>query len=238
MIILSMIARNEADRYLKRVLESARKWADLLVLLDDASTDNTSDIARSVFGKDAQIRTMAESAFAKEHILRAEQWRFATEIAQEDDSSWIATLDADEQFEDSFTKEKAEEVVAWADAQGIDQGLFRLYDMWNETHFRADRLWCAHERYCPFLVHYKSGMELMTFPAFNQHCGRFPTEVKHVPYALYTPRIQHLGWSRERDREAKYKRYMALDPEGLLGSLEQYKSILDPSPNLIAWKST
>jgi len=48
--------------------------------------------------------------------------------------------------------------------------------------------------------------------------------------------VKHLGWASPADRLKKYQRYMELDPEGKFGIIEQYKSILDPHPNLIKWE--
>lgn len=63
------------------------------------------------------------------------------------------------------------------------------------------------------------------------HCGRFPLNACDV-IGQTGLAIQHWGWAREADRQAKYKRYIAADPEGKSGSMAQYGSILDLNPNL------
>jgi hypothetical protein len=64
------------------------------------------------------------------------------------------------------------------------------------------------------------------------HCGRFPCNSAPNTMPTMIP-IKHMGWSTEEDRQKKYDRYMKIDPLGRNGWLEQYKSILDESPNLV-----
>jgi hypothetical protein len=69
-----------------------------------------------------------------------------------------------------------------------------------------------------------------------QHCGRFPQTITHFSYVCHPARIQHFGWATPDDRQKKYKRYMQLDPDGVYGWKEQYQSILDEDPHLVAWE--
>jgi glycosyltransferase involved in cell wall biosynthesis len=46
-VIVQLMVRNEADRYLARVLDNASKFADKIIVLDDHSTDKTEEICRS-----------------------------------------------------------------------------------------------------------------------------------------------------------------------------------------------
>ncbi|MEG1662193.1 MAG: glycosyl transferase, partial [Clostridiales bacterium] len=53
---------------------------------------------------------------------------------------WILNLDVDELVEDGFWP-GAKAAISNSD---YGQCCFRLYDMWNEHHYREDALWNAH----------------------------------------------------------------------------------------------
>lgn len=224
-ITLSMVVRNEADRYLERVLVHHRDMVDHVFILDDASTDQSIELCRDVLrGVPHTLLQNDASLFHEEHRLRRKQWDEALRTG----ATWLLVLDADELL--IGDPKKAIE-GAGASSQAI---YMRLYDMWSETRFRSDSLWSAHTVYRPFLVN-PDRSRGVTWHMTNQHCGRLPGEVYELPYSCSELRVQHLGWMTPGDRKKKHERYMTLDPEGRFGSLEQYRSILDPSPNLVRW---
>ena len=47
-ITLAMILKNEADRYLKDVLLSVKDFISNAVIIDDASTDNSEFVCRTI----------------------------------------------------------------------------------------------------------------------------------------------------------------------------------------------
>jgi hypothetical protein len=158
-------------------------------------------------------------------MLRKQQWDETVQTG----TDWILTIDADEIFEDAFASHVRELIQAPVDAY-----YFRLYDFWNEAQYRDDQYWSAHRSYRPFLVRNTCGAGSWRETA--QHCGRFPVQVSNLKYLLSDLRLRHYGWAKPEDRAAKYSRYMQLDPNGVYGWKEQYESILDPNPNLVAWQ--
>ena len=64
---------------------------------------------------------------------------------------WILNLDSDEIIESSFLTQL--EIIT--NQQMYDAVYFRLYDMWNNSHYRDDKYWYAHRTYRPFLVRFK-----------------------------------------------------------------------------------
>lgn len=227
-ITLSMVMRNEGDRYLRRVLESAREYISDAVIIDDASTDNSVEVCEEVLqGIPLRLIKNQESRFANEYQLRKQQWDETIKVNPE----WILVLDADEIFESRF-KDEVKELVANPD---IDAYYFRLYDLWDEEHYRADSYWQAHQHFRPFLFRYKPEITYV-WRETPQHCGRHPLTIMEFPYVCSDLRLKHYGWAQAADRQAKYERYQQLDPGAKYGWQAQYDSILDPAPNLIVWK--
>ena len=226
-LTLSMIMRNEADRYLRRVLEHARQYVDNVVIIDDASSDDTVSVCRDIL-KDIPFTLieLQDSQFQDEYVLRKRQW----EETIKTDPDWILVLDADEIFEDRIISE----VTNLINQTETDLYCFRLYDFWDEEHYREDQFWQAHIYYRPFLIRCLPGFPYR-WRETPQHCGRLPENILDLPYTNSSLRVKHLGWAREEDRRAKYDRYLQLDPGAVFGNLNQYKSILDSNPNLIKW---
>ncbi|KZZ84258.1 glycosyltransferase [Bacillus sp. SJS] len=227
-LTLSMIVRNEENRFLKEVLEHHASCIDHAVIINDGSTDRTLEICKErLSGVPYVIVTNEASKFHNEIELRKQQWEET--IATNPD--WILSLDADEFFEDGF----CEELNKLMHNKEFDLHSFRLYDFWNETHYREDHMWRAHHVFRPFLLKYRPGFSYK-WKETALHCGRMPENVFQLPNAISPIRVKHFGWSREKDRLEKFKRYLELDSNFHYGVKEQYESILDPHPNLIEWK--
>lgn len=228
-ITLSMIVKNEGNRYLRPVLESAKHYITDAVIIDDASTDNTVQVCQEIL-KDIPLKIILndDSKFSNECSLREQQW----EETIKTNPDWILCLDADEIFEDKFQHE----VKSLVQKNDVDVYLFRLYDFWNATSYREDTYWKAHFYYRPFLVRYKPEVHY-TFKKWAQHCGRFPQEFHSSPKAVLSElRLKHYGWAKIEDRQNKYTRYQQLDPGAKYGWQEQYDSIMDENPHLVEWK--
>ena len=226
-ITLSMIVKNEANRYLERVLKSALEYIDNAVIIDDCSEDNTADICENIL-KDIphKIIKNSKSEFSNEINLRRQQWDETIKT----DPNWIVFLDADEIFENKFK----DSIKILIKSKEIDSLWFRLYDFWDENHYRDDKYWCAHNYYKPFMVRYQPNFKY-EWKETAQHCGRMPMNINLLNQGRSDLRLKHLGWAKESDRVVKYKRYKELDPECKYGWKEQYESILDLNPNLVKW---
>lgn len=227
-LTLAMCVKNEANRYLREVLGKASHYITDAVIIDDASTDNTIEVCREVL-KDVPLRLIknSESKFSNEVNLRKQLW----EEAAKTDPDWILILDADQIFEDRIEKEIAQMLKN----PDIDVYSFRLYDFWDESHYRDDHLWNAHTRHIPFLVRYRPEV-VYQWKETPQHCGSFPLTIYSFSTGNSPLRLKHFGWSKEEDRTQKYKRYQELDPGAVWGIQAQYDSILDASPHLIKWE--
>nr|WP_066633818.1 glycosyltransferase family 2 protein [Desulfolucanica intricata] len=226
-ITLAMLVRNEADRYLEQVLKHAAQYIDRAVILDDASDDSTVEVCKqSLKGIPLNLVSNKEPCFNNEIVLRKQLWSLA--VAARPD--WILILDADEIFE-----EKAAEVLpSLAEDPDVYHYSFRLFDMWDEKHYREDAYWNAHKWYRPFMVKYVPWFNYL-WKETPQHCGRFPKNINELKGKTSELRIKHLGWMNPKDRLKKYYRYKELDPNSIYGIAAQYRSILDPRPNMVPW---
>ncbi len=229
-ITLGMCVKNESGRYLRKVLESAREYIDSAVIIDDASTDDTAGICLDILkGVPLNIIRNSKSKFSHEIDLRQQLW---SELVKSD-PDWILILDADEVFEDKFKHEIGDLI----NREDVDLVGFRLYDFWDQEHYRDDGYWNAHKKYTPFMVRYKKDFDYKWEDSQkrSQHCWRFPLGIMSLNGQVSDLRLKHYGWSNLEDRMAKYVRYKQLDFDGKHGSLEQYESIFDENPNLVKW---
>lgn len=227
-LTLSMVVRNEAEKFLALVLGKHREYIDDAVIIDDGSDDESAEICREQLrGIPLRLIRNETSRFGNEVELRKQQWNETLATNPE----WILNMDADEMFEDRF----ASGVHAMLREATGDVGCFRLYDMWSATHYRDDQYWQAHASYRPMLLRYRPSFAY-AWREQPLHCGRFPSNIFEMPSFIQSYRVKHLGWSTPEIRSQKHDRYMTMDPGGRYGWHEQYLSILDPSPKLSAWE--
>lgn len=228
-ITLCMVVKDEADRYLREVLQHARRYVHRAVIVDDGSSDNTADLCRQLLqGIPLTLVENKESAlWGQEAKVRQQAW----DLAVATDPDWILCLDADEIFEDAIINN----ISYLINQPYYDYVAFRLYDFWTPTHYREDEHWQAHKTYRPFLVRYQANYHYQWQDA-PLHSGRFPVNISQLPGIISNIRVKHLGWINPLDRAKKYWRYMAVDGEGKYGNLAQYQSILDINPRLVKWE--
>jgi glycosyltransferase involved in cell wall biosynthesis len=233
-IILGMMTHNEENRYLKEILASTDSWVDDYVFVDNDSTDGTVSIIEDFEIKLRQrmkIIKLDKNYFVKdESISRNLLIKECLSAAKYDD--WIFILDADEILCNGMILR-----VMLSEPAIYTSFYSPVYDMWTSRQYRDDVLWQGHNNKFPIGFRKLIGVEYAQLNG-ELHCGRIPQESYPLGGVCQkNVAIKHLGWSRSEDRISKYDRYMKLDGKGEHGSLKQYESILDPSPNLKVWDS-
>lgn len=247
------LVRNESGRYLSDFCIQMSAICDEVIILDDASTDETPEICKK-WG--FSVLRSKESLWATNEVRQRKRlFNTLTSLALPGD--WIIILDADELFHTvNLAGVKCELLQAKAHEMWI---AYRLYDIWqiykspfaniklSTPHrdglglittdstgyaylYRNDPYWQAHNNYWPMAYRY-TGINNFLWREQGLHCGRFPYNI----YQNISPsnfKIRHMGWATLEDRKIKYDRYIKADPKGDFGILEQYLSILDDNPVL------
>lgn len=224
MIIAQMVGRNEADRYLKPVLEHLSNIADTICFTDDCSSDDGATIRMAEdFG--CKITQTPEPLFTRhEGQLRQFAWQHLENHARVGD--WVLAIDCDERL---FGTQELEKFI---DQSRYDVLGITFCHMWNETCYRVDKAWKPN--LSSRLFRYKEGGE---FLQRRLACGSEPTYVQeairqgrvnwNTPFVM-----QHLGYMADGDKLNKYHRYMELDG-GDFHARAHIESIIDPGPTLM-----
>ena len=226
-LLAMMVVRNEANRYLRPVLARLGALVDGIVILDDASTDETPELCRA-HPKVIRFRRLQSSLFAQnEAALRSLLWEMTVELKP----AWILALDADE-----FLEEKAKtELPALTAQQEYEVVTFPVYHLWGDLrHYRVDGMWHPVLARTACLFRYRQNRTYHWAPR-RLHCGRFPLEAYLTPGFHAPLRLLHLGYAAPHARREKYQRYLSLDPEGRFCPPAHYRSIIEPHPRLRSW---
>jgi glycosyltransferase involved in cell wall biosynthesis len=212
-----MIAKNEAGRWLAQSLGSLLSCCDKVLVLDDQSTDETADMARSLHC-DVRVRSGAPM-WGQEAPARAELWDWA---AKEAGDGWVLIGDADMVLVgDPAPYLYSREVNAWS---------FILYDQWNETEYRADGFWRGHEFPRPWLFS-PSRVPANWAPVWVRnglHVGHAPPNYPLVASVAPTLSWRHLQYSTPESRQQKYAAYASQHDQLTPFEQAHYQSILDP----------
>lgn len=187
-LVAMMLMQNEANRFLKKVLEEVTSYVDEIIIIDDAFSDDSVKIASSF--PNIYIWKYLTSKFRdKQNKLREELLNY-TLIRKPD---WILALDADEILENKFKKEIRKMMEA-----PVNWYQFIRCDMWNETHYIAKVRKGIHLRK---LIKVSSIINDRNFANMPKHCGSVPGCILSNTNGIITDlRIKHLGFLRKKDR--------------------------------------
>lgn len=226
-VTLSMIIRNDANRYLTEVLEEVKNYIDEAVIIDDGSTDNSSEICSNIL-KNIPVHIIKNDKpkYPNEIELRKQQW----EETIKTDPDWILNIDPDKIFEKQFRQE----IKNIINQNQVDLIYFRAYDFWDKEHYREDKSWLNHKNFHPFLCRYKKEYNY-NWSGNSELCCRFPESIMLMPCAYSKIRVKNFSWTKSEDRFKKYQRYLQFNKTTKYNIAEQYESVFDLDPNLVKW---
>lgn len=197
MLVTALLVKNEADKYLERVLNRCLEFSDKVLVLDDGSTDGSDRIAWRL-GCEVKQRSGAEM-WGNEAPARAELWDWGV---QESGSGWLLVADADMLlYGDPRPLTLSTQCNAWA---------WPLWDCWqDERYFRSDGFWKGHENPRTWMVK-PSAMNGLTpqWPSRGLHTGHFPL---NFPYNVAVrPDFGwiHLAYVTQEHRQKKLQQYL------------------------------
>ena len=222
MLVTAILAKDEANRFLRPVLERCRSFSDTVLVLDDRSTDATPQIATEL-GCEVQTRSiLADPAWGKESSARQELWDWAAEVAGAD--GWVLICDADMVLHgDPRPYTQSWEMNSWA---------WPLADLWDsDTTHRVDGPWAMGPRTPrPWLFKPSAaaglplqfgrpdamGRSASYTPQWGDrgihvgHCpGNFPLVCGVATDLLWL----HYAYLRPEDRQAKYQQYLSVQDQ-------------------------
>jgi glycosyltransferase involved in cell wall biosynthesis len=196
-IVAVMPVRNESGRYLREALTHLVRWVDAIVVLDDASDDDTFEVAAS-FPKVLRYRNNVPEYRQEAAGLRSRLWR----LASRENPDWILAINADEIFEDRIINE----VGFLIGQEDYDVIYFRVFDFWkSDIFYRIDGPWNPWKNFLPLMVRYRPDLGKANFGKKGGF-DRLPDYFTDA-YAFYSDiRVRHFGWAREEEHESRYLR--------------------------------
>jgi hypothetical protein len=221
-LAVAAVVRNEASKWLQSTLSAWADFADIIVALDDGSTDATPDILQACPKVD-YYRRDGLPLWGNEAPVRSLLWDLAVNAS----TDWLMVLDGD-----MLPASDIRPVLTVAEMQQADGVAFRLYDLWGlePAVYRTDGFWQGHEHPRVWLVRRPP----TSFqPAWNPrgiHTGHFPENLHLKRVVLAPPEysLLHLAYSDKDARAAKWLQY--LEKSHLLSEAERRHadSITDP----------
>ncbi len=220
MLVCLLPARNCADD-LPGYFESAARFADAVVALDDGSTDATRELLECSPLVQVLLENRRRAGYRgwddsanRNRLLAA---------AADLDPDWIISLDADERIDPTDAAALGEFVAT--DAVRGDAYLFKVFRMIEDLgHYDQAHLWVGR------LFAYEHGQ---VFPAERLHFVPLPTSIPRQRWRKTTFRIQHLSGLTESRRRATYEKYREADADRQLQG--DYSHILQRPGRLEPW---
>jgi glycosyltransferase involved in cell wall biosynthesis len=220
-IVALLQARNE-QLFIPGWLENVAPAVDGIIALDDGSEDATSELL-AAHPKTIELICNPPGQAWNE---RANQMALI-KAGRRHGADWLLCVDADERLEQRFGTDVSE-LLDVADKNGIEAYGLPLRELWNDRHcYRNDGIWGRKLRYRLF----RNDVRHIKFDPRPLHRHWMPLEIvtrlstvgARLEYNVY-----HLRMIKPEDRQARYERYIALDPEARYQP-EGYDYLIDDS---------
>ena len=192
------VCRNEANRWLGSVLEAWSQFSDVIIAIDDGSTDDTGWLLREFPKVDYYLREASEPMWGNEAEVRQALWRLGVHSGAE----WLMVLDAD------MVPARDPRSLLDTPASSI---AFNLYDLWSTDplQYRKDGFWQAHNNWRIWATRNPGPVFEDQWPDRGIHCGHFPANLQagRVVYASEDYGLLHFAYSDSDERYRKYCQY-------------------------------
>jgi hypothetical protein len=216
-LVTALLVRNEADKYLERVLRRCLEFSDKVLVLDDNSTDGSDRLAWRL-GCELQYWAGA-TMWGTESPARAYLWDW---MASEAGDGWGIICDADMLwYGDPRPLTLTTQHNSWA---------LCLYDMWDGPQYRCDGFWQGHLHPRPWMFKPSALLEPPIWPERGIHTGHAPVNFPYNTGVLDNREyyfIHGAYWTPEL-RIQKYQQYKAKADQLSPFETAHATSILDP----------
>lgn len=217
-IIASLVLKNEADRYLRAMLQHNQVWWDDLFVYDDQSADDSVKMTME-YTDHVVIRGDDKPSFLDhEGEFRANALKALELHMSPDEDTWIFAIDADEFLvdyrDDLSTSVLLRATAVMADKLGHSSVDLRIPEFWhmngNIPFCRTDGFWDGMS--LPRFFKYRKNW---AFRGKSMGAGSGPIYTYDNPY-MERANLQliHVGYVDPKDRQAKYDRYTSLPNHG------------------------
>lgn len=200
-MVVSLLPARNAEATLARWLELAPGWCELVVALDDGSTDRT----RAVLGASSIVRTVLTeparptAAGWNDGRNRARLLEAAAPFAPD----WIVQVDADEWIE----PDHAEALLRFLGTDAVP-GL--AYGLLHRRAWGADRI-DARLTWVYRVFAWAPGLHM---PARSLHFHPVPLEIERFAWVRTTVALEHAGASDPGMLRERTRKYREADPDG------------------------
>lgn len=209
-----MVVKDEVWRYLQPCLDHLLEFCDAVCILDDGSTDEFREIDWAP-PNGVHILRQSESTFYQHEGNTRQTLLDWTMMAS---PTHVLAIDADEFVADG-------QALRQALGQPSPRGVWRLnmQEVWGASDdaiiLRQDGGWKEHGIGIAFWVppdHFTNRVlrRHWRIPDRALACGRVPITVAMNSNRTFEPPVTdilHFGWACERDRQARYARYVEHD---------------------------
>jgi glycosyltransferase involved in cell wall biosynthesis len=199
--VVCLLPVRNAAADLPGYFESAARFCDAVVALDDGSTDETREVLEAC--------PLVEVLLTNPRRESYRGWDDATNrnrllsAAAKLNPGWIISIDADERIDPSDAA-ALRDFLRWDALPSCAYG-FRVFRMEQDPEHYAPQ----HYLWVYRLFAYEPGQ---SFPDQRLHFVPVPTSIPRVAWVNTTLRIQHLGGVTRARRRARFEKYRQADP--------------------------
>jgi glycosyltransferase involved in cell wall biosynthesis len=220
--IACLLPARNCENDLPGYFESVSRFADVVVALDDGSTDAT----REFLAEHPLVQVLLTNPRRNDYRGwdDSENRTRLLEAVDEVGADWIFFLDADERL-DPEDAAALKDLVSTEARRGCAYQ-FRIYRMIGDgDRYEFGNLWVAR------LFAPEPGQ---TLPIDRLHLVPVPTSIPRERWIRTTIRIQHYGTANEVRREVRYGKYLQADPDHKFQG--DYSAILLPPQRIRNWE--
>jgi hypothetical protein len=202
--LLAVTAVRDEAGFLPGLLRNLASQVDGIIALDDGSGDGSLRLLEEC----PRVLQVLRNPPGRPSWDEPGNFRRLVAAALGHGAGWIIAVDADERLERDF-RARAERVIRRGQRLGLRAFQVRIRECWDAPdRYRADGVWGL--KWAPRFFRAQAGLQ---FDARPLHADKAPRQGKVFGvFPLADLFIYHLRMLRREDREARRRRYEALDP--------------------------